>query len=122
MAYNEELAYRIRKRLTPLDNVEEKRMMGGLTFMYNDKMCVGVLKDELKCYEMMNIVRSGPSTSLQLAVAPYRIIRDPVPRSVLLLCIPHYLHELCLCAQNAIRWVTLMCPPRLITELKRRDR
>lgn len=24
-------------------------MMGGLTFMYNDKMCVGVIKDELMC-------------------------------------------------------------------------
>lgn len=49
MAYNEELAFRIRQRLASLDNVEEKRMMGGLTFMYNDKMCVGVLKDELMC-------------------------------------------------------------------------
>lgn len=49
MAYNEELALRIRQRLASLDNVEEKRMMGGLTFMYNDKMCVGVLKDELMC-------------------------------------------------------------------------
>ena len=24
-------------------------MMGGLTFMVNDKMCVGVIKDELMC-------------------------------------------------------------------------
>lgn len=24
-------------------------MMGGLTFMYNDKMCVGIMKDELMC-------------------------------------------------------------------------
>lgn len=24
-------------------------MMGGLTFMYNDKMCVGIIKDELMC-------------------------------------------------------------------------
>lgn len=23
--------------------------MGGLTFMYNDKMCVGIIKDELMC-------------------------------------------------------------------------
>lgn len=49
MAYSEELAERIRKRLAPLENLEEKRMMGGLTFMYNDKMCVGVLKDDLMC-------------------------------------------------------------------------
>lgn len=49
MAYNEKLADRIRERLADLKNVEEKAMMGGLTFMYNDKMCVGVLKDELMC-------------------------------------------------------------------------
>ena len=24
-------------------------MMGGLTFMVNDKMCVGIIKDELMC-------------------------------------------------------------------------
>jgi TfoX/Sxy family transcriptional regulator of competence genes len=30
-----------------MKNVEEKKMMGGLTFMVNEKMCVGVLKDEL---------------------------------------------------------------------------
>ena len=49
MAYNEKLANRIRERFEDLPNVEEKKMMGGLTFMYNGKMCVGVIKDELMC-------------------------------------------------------------------------
>jgi len=49
MAYNEKLADRIRERFELLPNVEEKVMMGGLVFMYNDKMCVGVMKDELMC-------------------------------------------------------------------------
>lgn len=49
MAYNEELANRIRERLVGLSNIEEKSMMGGLAFMYNDKMCVGIIKDELMC-------------------------------------------------------------------------
>lgn len=49
MAYNEELANKIRQRFAVLTNVSEKEMMGGLTFMYNDKMCVGVIKDELMC-------------------------------------------------------------------------
>jgi TfoX/Sxy family transcriptional regulator of competence genes len=49
MAYNEILADRIRERLAHLENVEEKKMMGGLVFMVNDKMCVGVVKDELMC-------------------------------------------------------------------------
>ena len=49
MAYNEKLAVRIRERLSKLPNIEEKEMMGGLTFMYNDKMCVGIIKDDLMC-------------------------------------------------------------------------
>ena len=44
-----ELAARIRERFASLPNVEEKEMMGGLTFMYNGKMCVGIIKDELMC-------------------------------------------------------------------------
>lgn len=47
MAYNEKLAERIRAVLSSNKKVEEKKMMGGLTFMVNDKMCVGILKDEL---------------------------------------------------------------------------
>lgn len=49
MAYNETLANRIRQHLSKLPNIEEKAMMGGLTFMYNQKMCVGIIKDELMC-------------------------------------------------------------------------
>jgi TfoX/Sxy family transcriptional regulator of competence genes len=49
MAYSEKLANRIRERLADLPNLEEKEMMGGLTFMVNDKMCVGIIKSELMC-------------------------------------------------------------------------
>src|SRR5664279_5972820 len=49
MAYDLHLADKIRKRLSELPNVEEKEMMGGLTFMYNGKMCVGIIKDEMMC-------------------------------------------------------------------------
>lgn len=49
MAYDEKLANRVRERLSNLENIEEKEMMGGLVFMYNDKMCVGIIKDELMC-------------------------------------------------------------------------
>ena len=49
MAYNEKLANRIREQLSTLPKVEEKEMMGGLTFMVNDKMCVGIIKDEMMC-------------------------------------------------------------------------
>ena len=49
MAYNEKLANRIREALQDVHHVEEKEMMGGLTFMVNDKMCVGIIKDEMMC-------------------------------------------------------------------------
>lgn len=49
MPYDEQLANRIRERFADLPNVVEKSMMGGLTFMYNDKMCVGIVKNELMC-------------------------------------------------------------------------
>lgn len=47
MAYSEKLAIRVRELFAQMQKVEEKKMMGGLTFMVKDKMCVGVLKDEL---------------------------------------------------------------------------
>lgn len=48
MAYNEFFADRIRqvfkdKRV----HFEEKRMMGGLCFLVDDKMCVGIVKENL---------------------------------------------------------------------------
>jgi len=49
MAYDEKLAARIRERVSDLPNMYEKEMMGGLVFMYNEKMCVGIIKDELMC-------------------------------------------------------------------------
>jgi TfoX/Sxy family transcriptional regulator of competence genes len=49
MAYNEELANSVRGCLVKENEVEEKKMMGGLTFMVNGKMCVGVVGDELMC-------------------------------------------------------------------------
>jgi len=47
MAYSEKLANRVRTILADHPGVEEKKMMGGLTFMVNNKMCVGILKDDL---------------------------------------------------------------------------
>jgi len=47
MAYDETLAQRTRETLATQPNVEEKNMMGGLTFMVYGKMCVGILRDDL---------------------------------------------------------------------------
>ena len=49
MAYDQQLADRIREQLQDLEGIEEKEMFGGLSFMLNDKMCVGVIKDEMMC-------------------------------------------------------------------------
>ena len=48
MAYNEKLADMTRELISQTHkNVEEKAMFGGLCFMVNDKMCVGVEKERL---------------------------------------------------------------------------
>ncbi len=48
MAYDENLADRIRMNLHEKGvNFQEKKMMGGLTFMVQDKMCVGIVKNDL---------------------------------------------------------------------------
>jgi TfoX/Sxy family transcriptional regulator of competence genes len=49
MAFDEQLANRIRDYVADLPNIEEKKMMGGIVFMYNDKMCIGVTRDDLMC-------------------------------------------------------------------------
>ena len=59
MAYSEVLADRVRIFLASQANVEEKKLMGGLAFMVNDKMCVGVSNDDL-------MVRHDPEIKDQL--------------------------------------------------------
>jgi hypothetical protein len=49
LLYNEKLAERIREKPVSLPNIPEKEMMGGLTFIVNDKMCVGMIKDTMMC-------------------------------------------------------------------------
>jgi TfoX/Sxy family transcriptional regulator of competence genes len=53
MALNEALAERIRQRLARRKNVEEKKMFGGIGFLLNGNLLVGVRKDSL-------LVRLGP--------------------------------------------------------------
>ncbi len=53
MAYDEGLAQRVREVLDVRDDISEKKMFGGLSFLLNGNMAVGVIGDEL-------IVRVGP--------------------------------------------------------------
>ena len=56
MAFSEELAERIRKGLARRKGVEEKKMFGGVGFLLNGNLVVGVRKDSLP-------VRLGPEQS-----------------------------------------------------------
>ena len=48
MSYNEKLADRVRELLAVGEgSIEEKKMFGGLCFMVNDKMCVGVESERM---------------------------------------------------------------------------
>ena len=48
MAYNEQLANRIREQLKLFpEDFTEKKMFGGLSFLYKGKMTVGIIKEEL---------------------------------------------------------------------------
>ncbi|MEG3616568.1 MULTISPECIES: TfoX/Sxy family protein [Isoptericola] len=53
MAYDEELADRVRESLSPRDGLTERKMFGGIAFMLSGNMAAGVLRDEL-------MVRVGP--------------------------------------------------------------
>ncbi len=64
MAYDEYLADRIRQQLTQRHvRFEEKRMMGGLCFMVNDKMCLGVSDERL-------MARTDPDDYTRLLAEP----------------------------------------------------
>ncbi len=76
MSYNENIANRLREALLPNQNdVEEKNMFGGLTFMYKGKMCCGIVKDEL----MVRVIESKLSDVLeQNYVRPMDFTKRPM--------------------------------------------
>ncbi len=48
MPFNNQLANRIREQLKFFsENFEEKRMFGGVTFLYKGKMTIGIVKEDL---------------------------------------------------------------------------
>lgn len=65
MAYSDYQADRIRQRLTKVNVTEEKKMMGGLIFMVNDKMCVGLDIDKKTGHDRL-MVRVGKAKHDQL--------------------------------------------------------
>jgi hypothetical protein len=63
MAFNEQLAERIREGLAGHKAVE-KRMFGGLCFMLNDAMCCGVHKNDF-------VARVGPERLAEALRKPH---------------------------------------------------
>ena len=60
MAFDEALADRIRILLAGRDDVEERRMFGGIAFMVNGRMACGVIHDDL----MVKVGRDGHDDAL----------------------------------------------------------
>ncbi len=65
VAYSEYQAERIRHRLTNSNLTEEKKMMGGLIFMVNGKMCIGLDIDKNTGQDRL-MVRVGKTAHDQL--------------------------------------------------------
>lgn len=64
MAFDENLAARIRDALTRKKNIEEKKMFGGVGFLLNGNMLVGVWKEFL-------IARLGPDEGEAALLEPH---------------------------------------------------
>jgi TfoX/Sxy family transcriptional regulator of competence genes len=69
MAFNETLADRIRKKLRKRTGVAEKRMFGGLAFLLNGNMSVGIHGEEL-------IVRVHPAETDAALAEPHTRVFD----------------------------------------------
>ncbi len=75
MAFNERLAERVRAALDGRDGISERKMFGGLAFLLDGKMCVGVLGDEL-------VVRSGAERYAESLKRPHARPMDFTGRSM----------------------------------------
>lgn len=69
MAYDEDLAARIRDELAPVADITEKKMFGGISFLLSGNMAVGVIGDEM-------CVRVGPEEFDELLDEPGARIFD----------------------------------------------
>ena len=69
MAYDEGLAQRLREALAPENGLTERRMFGGIAFMLDGNMAVGVSSDEL-------MVRAGPDRFDEALARPHARVFD----------------------------------------------
>ena len=69
MAYDEKFAARIRKAIGKRKGLVAKQMFGGIAFLLNGNMCVGIHKDEL-------IVRLDPDETDAALAKPHTRVFD----------------------------------------------
>jgi len=75
MAFDEGLAERIRERLARRKNITEKKMFGGICFLLNGNLLVGVLEDSL-------VVRLGPEQGEDALREPHVRVFDFTGRAM----------------------------------------
>jgi TfoX/Sxy family transcriptional regulator of competence genes len=89
MPFNEKLADRVREIIAETQtDVEEKRMFGGLCFMVNGKMCVGVESermmirfDPVRTEEIMEIDGVGPMDFTKRVMKGFAFVESRVLKS-----------------------------------------
>ena len=67
MAYDEGLAQRLREALAHENGLTERRMFGGIAFMLDGNMAVGVSSDELMVRSRPGPIRRGAGAALRRA-------------------------------------------------------
>ena len=84
MAYDTDTADRVRRLLSGRDDVEEKRMVGGISFLVGGRMCCGVtatgLLVRLPSHEVPEAVREphvGPMTMGRKTLSGVVLVEPP---------------------------------------------
>ena len=75
MSYDPEAAERVRRLLSGRDDVAEKKMVGGLSFLISGNMCCGVTGTAL-------MVRVGPEGRQQALGEPFTSVRCGSPAGI----------------------------------------
>lgn len=81
MAYNEILANHLRIHLKQFKNsIEEKKMFGGISFLYHGKMSIGIIKNDLA----VRVIKSKIENELKKDnVSPMEFTKRPMKEYIL---------------------------------------
>jgi len=95
MAYDENVAGRIRKVLAKTDGIDEKKMFGGLCFLFDGHMVCGVLGDKV----VLRLDKEQAEAALEEpGVTPMDFTGRPMKSMV-------YLHEEAYAGRRLAKWI-----------------